>query len=101
MNARRTPWESLGIALIAVVGIVDSLIGRSADLTVLFAVSLLLAVVALVRSVATRRRIALRADLVAWLEQTALAEGTTVEAVADSALSAARAGMTPTGTAPR
>mgnify|MGYP006293731237 CR=1 FL=1 len=97
MTARRTPWELLGVALVSIVGVIDALVGKSPDLAALFAATLVLAVVAAVRSLVARRRIAVRADLVAWLEQTALAEGTSVESVADSALSAARAGMTPTG----
>ena len=93
MNARRAPWETLGVATAGIVGVIDATIGRSADLAVVFGAIVVLALVASLRAMTNRRRIPLRADLVAWLEQTALEEGTTVEEVADSTIALARAGI--------
>lgn len=101
MNARRVPWEVLGAAVAATVGLVDALVGRSPDLAVIFATVIVLTLLTAGRSLASRRRVQLRADVFAWLEQTALAEGSSVEEVADSALSAARAGIAAPGSARR
>ncbi|MEY4373013.1 MAG: hypothetical protein RL219_1782 [Actinomycetota bacterium] len=93
MNAQRVPWEMIAVAIAGSVGLVDAAVGHAADLVVVFAVVVLLALVAMARSLVSRRRIPVRADVLAWLEETSLAEGEPVNDVADRALAAARAGI--------
>lgn len=101
MSTRRVPWEVLAIAVVAAVGLIDAIVGSAPDLAAVFAAVIVLSAVAATRSLSSRRRVHVRPDLMTWLEQTALAEGTSVEEVADSALSAARAGITAPGPATR
>lgn len=93
MNAQRVPWEMIAVAIAGAVGLVDAAVGHAADLVVVFAAIVLLALAATARSLVLRRRITVRADVLAWLEQTSLTEGEPVNDIADRLLTAARAGI--------
>lgn len=90
MSRRRGGWELWIVVVAAGVGIVDAVIGGAPDLAAVFGAILVLTLLALARARTERRRVGLRADVVAWLEDTADLEATTVESVADRRLAVAR-----------
>ena len=81
------------IATTALIGLVDAIGRRQADLAIVFGIVLALAVVLLVHSVVGRRDVPVRRDLVRWMADRAATEGEEVGAVADRAISAYRAGF--------
>jgi hypothetical protein len=78
--------------LAALVGLADSILGGSADLTVIFVI-VLAACLAQLRIRPLRRPVRLRADLMRWLTERAQLAGEPVEQVADRAVAAYRSGL--------
>jgi uncharacterized protein (DUF2336 family) len=81
------------ITLAAVVGLVDAIGRRQADLAIVFTIIVVLGVLVLVHSMVGRRDVPVRRDLVRWMADRAAREGEEVEAVADRAIAAYRAGF--------
>jgi hypothetical protein len=81
------------IATTSLVGLLDAVGREQADLAIVFAIVLSLAVVLLVHSAVGRRDVPVRRDLVQWMADRAANEGEGVGAIADRAISAYRAGF--------
>lgn len=96
MAAHQLDRHLLGLAtLVAGIGAVDAAISRDADLLVLFVGLAALVATVLVRSHLGRRAVPLRKDVVAWLDERAVATGERVEVLADRSISSYRAGLEP------
>jgi hypothetical protein len=98
-NARRSAsaerWGARGVVLVAALtGLVDAAIGSNWDLVVLFAVVIAATAYDAVRTMSHRPAVRIRADLVAWMDRRAAAHGEPLDAVADRAIAAYRAGLT-------
>lgn len=70
----------------AVVGIVDAIRGRNADLVVVFAIVAALQIALLTMSGLRRRPITLRRDLAHWLERRAAVSGERCEQIIDRSM---------------
>ena len=79
--------------VVAVVGIVDSLVDSAWDHLTMFAIILAFLGLILLRMAGRRPAVPIRADLVAWLDDRAVSSGESLETVADRAVSAYRAGL--------
>jgi membrane protein implicated in regulation of membrane protease activity len=76
----------LAVLVVGLVGLLDAAIGRTWDLTVLFAVVAVLASVLLLRGLGDRRTVDLRADLAAALTGRSRRTGEPVDQVVDRAV---------------
>ncbi len=84
---------TVAIALVALVGLLDAIAGGVWDLATTFALVLALVAVQATTTLSRHRPVPVRADLVRWLTERALAGEETVGAVADRAIAAYRAGF--------
>ena len=85
----------LGAAsIVAVIGVIDSAIGRQWDLLVVFSLVLALQLLLWAHISWGRPAVPLRADLVRWMSDRAVAGGEPVGRVGDRAVAAYRAGLT-------
>jgi len=80
-------------ALVLTVGVVDAIVSCEWDLLSVFALALALQLSLLARLSGRRPAVPIRRDLVAWLRAQAALGGESMEAVADRAVSAHRAGF--------
>ena len=81
------------VLVVAGVGLIESAANRTWDLAVVFALTMALQIVILVSVQWRRQSVALRRDLVEWLEDRAASSGEPVEAVADRCVAAYRASL--------
>jgi len=81
-------------SIAAIIGIVDAAVELEWDLLVLFSIILGIHLVIWLHLSWGRPAVPLRADLVSWLRDRAVAGGEPVERVADRAVGAYRAGLT-------
>ena len=81
-------------SLVLSVGVIDSIVSRAWDFLAVFTMALALQVLLLVRLTGRRPAVPIRRDLVMWLRDRAALGGEPMEAVADRAISAYRAGFT-------
>jgi hypothetical protein len=84
------------VATVSVVGVVDGIVSRDADVVALFALSLVGLALVYLRISWHRPAVPIRADLVRWMEERAVDGGESVDAVADRAIAAYRRGLTAT-----
>ena len=80
--------------IVAAIGVVDTAIEGDWERLVLFGVLLGILVAVQIRLVTSRRDVAVRTDLVRWLERRAAVTGETREVLADRAIAAYREGLT-------
>ena len=80
-------------AVVAIVGVVDSVVDSAWDHLTLFAIILVLLGLMWLRMAGRRPAVPIRADLVAWLDDRAVSSGDSLGTVADRAVSAYRAGL--------
>ena len=80
-------------SLVLTVGVVDGIISQEWDLLAVFVAALALQLLLLARLSGRRPAVPIRGDLVAWLRQQAALGGEPMEAVADRAIAAHRAGF--------
>lgn len=80
-------------SLVLAVGVIDGIVSREWDFLAVFAVALALQLLLLARLSGRRPAVPIRRDLVAWLRTQAAMGGESMEAVADRAVSAHRAGF--------
>jgi hypothetical protein len=80
-------------AVVALVGLVDAVVGRTWDLVAVFALTLALQLVLLLHLQTGRAPLSVRRDLAAWVAERAVATGEPPEAVIDQCLASARAGL--------
>lgn len=78
---------------VAIVGVVDGLVDGDRDVVAMFVIVGLVLATLLWRVSWRRPAIPMRADLVKWMERRAVEGGESVEAVADRAVAAYRAGL--------
>lgn len=93
-------------SLVLAVGVIDGIVSREWDFLAVFAMALALQLLLLARLSGRRPAVPIRRDLVDWMRDQAALAGEPMEATADRAISAYRAGFTDTeepavGTAPR
>jgi hypothetical protein len=81
-------------ALILAVGVIDGIVSREWDFVAVFTMALALQLLLLARLGGRRPAVPIRRDLVGWLRNQAALGGESMEAVADRAISAYRAGFT-------
>ncbi len=81
------------ILVIAALGTADALAGGDADLAAVLGLLLALGVVLVARTSGRRRPVAVRSDLVRWMEGRAAVGGERIDDVADRAIGAYRAGI--------
>ncbi len=81
------------VLVVATVGLIASAVNGTWDLTVVFGLTMALQVVILASVQWRRQSVALRRDLVEWLEDRAASSGEPVEAVADRCVAAYRASL--------
>jgi hypothetical protein len=79
--------------VVAIVGSVDAAFGGMGDLVAVFALIASLQVVLLLRLSGRRPAVPVRADLVRWIRDRALAEGDSPSLIVDRAISAYRADL--------
>lgn len=79
--------------IVSAVGALDAAVGEAWDLVVVFALGCVLQLALLVRLQVRRPAVPLRADLVAWLQDRAAAQGEPIDAVADRCVAACRADL--------
>lgn len=95
MNSSLTTYATTGtLAVIAVVGLIDSIVDDRAGPAVLFAI-LAVGIVVLARVRVDETTVTLRRDLASWLERTAPVTGESVEDMNARAVSRLRAGFIP------
>lgn len=80
-------------SLVLIAGVVDGIISHEWDLLAVFVAALALQLLLLARLSSRRPAVPIRGDLVAWLRQQAALGGEPMEAVADRAIAAHRAGF--------
>lgn len=78
---------------VALVGLVDAVVGRTWDFVAVFGLALLLQLVVLLQTVTGRAVLTVRRDLAAWVADRAVATGETPEAVIDRCVASVRAGL--------
>lgn len=80
-------------SLVLAVGVIDGIVSREWDFLAVFAMALALQLLLLARLSGRRPAVPIRRDLVGWLRDQAALGGEPMEAVADRAISAYRAGF--------
>ncbi len=78
---------------VALVGLVDAVVGRTWDFAAVFGLALVLQLVVLLQTATGRAALSVRRDLAAWVTERAVATGETPEAVVDQCLASVRAGL--------
>jgi hypothetical protein len=81
-------------SVVLAVGVIDSIASREWDFLAVFAMALALQLLLLARLSGRRPAVPIRRDLVGWLRDEAALRGETMDATADRAVSAYRAGFT-------
>lgn len=81
------------LAAVLLAGVVDALASEAWDFLAVLSIALSLVAVLLTLTSRGRRSIGIRPDLARWLEEEAGTRGESVEALADRAIAAYRAGL--------
>jgi hypothetical protein len=84
-------------SLVLAVGVIDGIVSHEWDFLAVFVAALALQLLLLARLSSRRPAVPIRRDLVAWLRDEAALRGEPMEAVADRAVSAYRAGFSDLG----
>jgi len=84
-------------SLVLAVGVIDGIVSHEWDFLAVFTAALALQLLLLARLSSRRPAVPIRRDLVAWLRDEAALRGEPMEAVADRAVSAYRAGFSDLG----
>ena len=79
--------------VVALVGLVDAVVGQTWDFVAVFSLALVLQLAVLLHIATGRAPMTVRRDLAAWVAERAVATGETPEAVVDQCLASVRAGL--------
>lgn len=79
--------------VVALVGLIDAVVGQTWDFAAVFGLAVLLQLLVLLQATTGRTTLTVRRDLAAWVADRAVATGETPDAVIDECLASVRAGL--------